>query len=70
MLKNKTKLIALLLAFFLLVAAPFAYADNETSSESDTMLISEDMENAQQNNDATPLTLQNQSLWKIVMKIQ
>ena len=56
MLKNKTKLIALLLAFFLLVAAPFAYADNETSSESDTMLISEDMENAQQNNDATPIS--------------
>ena len=56
MLKNKTKLIALLLAFFLLVATPFAYADNETSSESDTMLISEDIENAQQNNDTTPIS--------------
>lgn len=56
MFKNKTKLIALLLAFFLLVATPFAYADNETSSESDTMLISEDIENAQQNNDATPIS--------------
>ncbi len=56
MLKNKTKLIALLLAFFLLISTPFAYADNETSSESDTMLISEDMENAQQNNDTTPIS--------------
>ncbi len=56
MFKNKTKLIALLLAFFLLVATPFAYADNETSSESDTMLISEDIENTQQNNDATPIS--------------
>ena len=56
MLKNKTKLIALLLAFFLLVSTPFAYADNETSSESDAMLISEDIENEQQNDDTIPIS--------------
>lgn len=44
MLKNKTKLIALLLVIFLLVATPFAYADNETSSESDSNAISTNQE--------------------------
>ena len=55
MLKNKTKLIALLLAVFLLIATPFAYADNETSTESDTMLISEDIESNSQN-DVVPIS--------------
>lgn len=35
MLKNKTKIIAFLLVLFLLLATPFAYADNESSTESD-----------------------------------
>ena len=40
MLKNKTKIIALLLVLFLLIAAPFTYADNETS-EDNTMATSD-----------------------------
>ena len=44
MLKNKTKIIAFLLVLFLLVSAPFAYADNETSSENDIVPISDNSE--------------------------
>ena len=49
MLKNKTKIIAFLLVLILLTITPFVYADDETSTQSDTMLISEDTETSAEN---------------------
>ena len=45
MLKNKTKIIAFLLVLFMLLTTPLTFADNETSSENDTTLISDNSEN-------------------------
>ena len=44
MLKNKTKIIAILTVLFMLLAIPFALADNETNNESDIALISDESE--------------------------
>mgnify|MGYP007006970980 FL=1 len=44
MLKNKTKIIAILTVLFMLLAIPFALADNETNNENDIALISDESE--------------------------
>ena len=44
MLKNKTKIIAFLSVITLLIAAPFAFADNETNQNNDIALISDESE--------------------------
>lgn len=49
MLKNKTKIISFLLVLFLILSTPFVFADNESSENDGTMLISENSESNSEN---------------------
>lgn len=43
--KNKTKIIAFLLVLFMLLTTPLTFADNETSTENNTTIMSDNSEN-------------------------